>query len=399
MNIFATCDGGLEAALVAELKALGLRGVRQGSRGASFDGGWNEVWTANVCSALANRVILGLAEFSGHSQRALYEGVRAVDWRRWLLPDQTISVDASVAHSAASNSMFVSQVVKDGICDRMRAETGRRPNVNRESPDLPVTLRLVDDQCALGLDTSGLRLHMRGWRTEAGEAPLRETLVAGVLHLTGWQPGEPLQDLLCGSGMFLVEAAQMALGIPPGRLRLTPGMAGFAFERWREHDRGAFERFVANLDARPLNTEFAPFLGTDRDPEVLDLARRNARRARVTDFVRFERTELKHVRPSTLSQEIAGLTVVVNPPYGERLGKDETLGELYEDIGDVLKQRFAGATAWVLTGNADLADRVGLKPARKMMLHNGPIECRLLRYDVYAGSGKAPPPETGRTIV
>lgn len=384
MKLFATCDRGLEPVLAEELEALGLRGVRAASRGAEFDAEQTALWTANVCSRIASRVLEPLVEGPAPSRRALYDLVAAVPWTRYVGRGQTIAVDAVVAGSAVDNSVFVAQVVKDAVCDRLRADTGGRPSVDRERPDVPIHVRLVGDFAMVALDTSGERLHLRGWRTEAGDAPLRETLAAALLRLTGYDGTQPLLDPFCGSGTFLVEAAQTARGVHPGRARLAPGGAGFAFLRARAHDPSAFALWLAGRDGEArarAGIALPPIVGGDADARVLERARRNATRAGVADDVRVVRRDALDAEPVGV-----GTLVVTNPPYGDRMGELGALGDLYAAFGDALKRRFAGSTAWLLVGHRDHLARLRLNPQRRVEVYNGPIECRFVRIDLYDGS-------------
>jgi len=384
VKLFATCDRGLEPVLAEELEALGLRGVRAASRGAEFDAEQTALWTANVCSRIASRVLEPLVEGPAPSRRALYDLVAAVPWTRYVGRGQTIAVDAVVAGSAVDNSVFVAQVGKDAVCDRLRADTGGRPSVDRERPDVPIHVRLVGDFAMVALDTSGERLHLRGWRTEAGDAPLRETLAAALLRLTGYDGTQPLLDPFCGSGTFLVEAAQTARGVHPGRARLAPGGAGFAFLRARAHDPSAFALWLAGRDGEArarAGIALPPIVGGDADARVLERARRNATRAGVADDVRVVRRDALDAEPVGV-----GTLVVTNPPYGDRMGELGALGDLYAAFGDALKRRFAGSTAWLLVGHRDHLARLRLNPQRRVEVYNGPIECRFVRIDLYDGS-------------
>jgi putative N6-adenine-specific DNA methylase len=377
----ATCDVGLEPLLAAELEALGAADVQPGSRGVAFRGDRNMLWRANLQSRIASRILLPIAEFPARDRDALYRGVRRVDWGAVMTPRETIAVDARSFHSQMEHTGFIAQVVKDAIVDRMREATGRRPNVERRTPDVPVNVHLAEDHCRVSLDTSGARLHRRGYRIEGGAAPLRETLAAGMLALADWDGDLPLVDPFCGSGTILVEAALKARRFAPGLFRVLPGGEGFAFQRWRGHDREAFRRQVHIVRAAVRPTVDVPIVGSDTDAAVLDLARRNAERAGVTTDVRLERKPMSEATPPGPRG-----VVVTNPPYGERIGEVEKLVDLYRELGDTLKRRFPDHVAWVLVGAPELVKAIGLHADRKIPLWNGPIECRLLRFDLYAGS-------------
>ncbi len=377
LDMYATCESGLEDVLAGELSVQGATEVETGLRGVSFRGDREVMWRANVWSRTANRVLLRLASFRVRGRDDLYGAVAALPWSRWLDPIATIAVDTTGGGGRRVIArQLANQVVKDAICDRLRQETGRRPSVDRFDPDVPFNLLLHGHEATLSLDTSGRRLHRRGYRTEAGTAPLKETLAAGMLLLAGYDGTQPLIDPLCGSGTIAIEAALIARGIAPGLLRL--GTDGFAFQRWREYDSTAFEAFAADQRSCALEAAPAPIHGRDIDRRLVAVAARNARRASVGDDIDFDRRD---VASATAPGKRALL--VSNPPYGERLSAD--LDALYRAIGDTMKRELAGGSAWLLVADKGLAGKVGLKPARRIPLFNGRIECRLLRFDLWEG--------------
>ena len=381
--LYATCDAGLEQVLADELRALGVTEIHPGHRGVGFVGDREMLWRANLCLRVANRVLLPVAQFHAPDREALYAGARAVDWSQWFDLRKTFAIDASSNRSQIDHTAFASLVVKDALCDRFREEEDRRPSVDKRHPDVPINVRLDRDTCVISLDSSGPRLHRRGYRTEAGLAPLKETLAAGILRLAGWTPDVPLLDPMCGAGTFLLEAAMMARGLPPGLARV--GGEGFAFTHWRAHRQAAFERLVEDLEDAAEDAAPAPIVGSDLDPDVLDVALRNAQRCGVESDVTLMRRTLGEATPP-----VAGRpgVLVINPPYGRRLGTPGSLDGLYSTLGFALKRRFAGWTAWVLVGEGAPVGRIGLRPTAKVPLRNGPIECTLLKYDLF--EGKAP---------
>ncbi|MEZ4464923.1 MAG: THUMP domain-containing protein [bacterium] len=372
--LYATCDHGFEAVLADELADLGAVSIEPGHRGVAFEADREGCWRITLASRIANRVLVPLAEFPAYDRASLHAGVERIDWPGWFDLDRTFAVDASSHRSNEAHTGFIAQVAKDAICDRFRAETGRRPSVDRRRPDVVINVHLAEDHCTVSLDAAGARLHRRGWRGPTGEAPLKETLAAGMLRLIGWQPDVPLFDPMCGSGTFLIEAALMARRLAPGLLRL--GGEGFACQRWAGHDAEAFEAVVTGL--RQQGRHAAPLLvGRDADPDAIRAARLNARHAGVDDLIRFDVGSLRTAR----APERPGV-ILTNPPYGARLEADEAL---YRDLGDTFKQQFPGWTAWVFTSTEAPIRSIGLKPSRKIPLRNGPIDCRLCRYDLYAG--------------
>lgn len=383
---FAPCDTGLEAALAAELATFPeVTEIVPDHRGVAFWTDRRGLWRVNLESHLATRVLLPLAEFPVRNRQDLYRGALNIGWADWLSAKRTIAVDARGTLPELHHAGFVAQVVKDAICDSMRAETGARPSVNREQPDVAINVHLEAERCRISLDASGARLFRRGWRTEAGAAPLKETLAAGVLRLSGWQPGEPLLDPMCGAGTLLIEAALMASDRAPGLTRLGTFGEGFAFERWLDHDVDAFNALVAALKARIKPVAPDLLFGSDADEKVVAQAERNLRRAGLEGAVRFRVAGVDTLTPPT---EQPG-TMVCNPPYAVRLGEVEEVAALYATLGDTLKQRFNGWTAWLLVADEAPIKAIGLKPKQRLPLRNGSLTCRLCSYPMFKG----PPPD------
>lgn len=369
--LYVTCDHGLEGVLADELTAAGATEVKAGHRGVTCLGDRRTMWRINLTSRVANRVLLPIAEFPARDRDQLYAGVKRINWPDWMEVRQTLAVDATSHESGMVHTGFVAQCVKDAVCDRFRLKGGRRPSVDRRSPDVRINVHLDRDHCTLSLDSSGERLHRRGYRTEAGEAPLRETLAAGILKLSGWDPRRPLVDPMCGAGTFLIEAALIARDIAPGLLRV--GNIGFGFERWMDHDPVGFAAVTADVRARVRPKAPAPIVGGDVDLDVLRAAAENAQRAGVAADITVQVVELDALEPPR-----GPGTVVVNPPYGERLQPDD-LPALYKRLGHTLKTRYTGWTAWVLVAEKTPA-HIGLRADKKLTLRNGPIPCELRAY-------------------
>jgi 23S rRNA (guanine2445-N2)-methyltransferase / 23S rRNA (guanine2069-N7)-methyltransferase len=309
----------------------------------------------------------------------LYDGVQQVDWSRFLDPDRSLAIDPVVWSSFCTHSLFVAQLSKDAIVDQFRERTGRRPSVDRNEPDLRINIHLVENVATVYLDSSGDSLHRRGYRVKTGDAPLGEVLAAGILKLTEWDCQSTLLDPMCGSGTFCIEAALLARNMAPGVTRRW-----FGFQSWKDYDRSLRDAVLAELRRGELPSLPFSIVGSDIDAEAIAMARENARRAGVAADIRFETVNAECCQGPTPTG-----TLVMNPPYDERL-KVDRIASLYRRIGDTFKQRFAGYTAWVFTGNLDAAKQIGLRPSRKVRLFNGPIECRLLRFDLYRGTRRMP---------
>ena len=387
LECVAPCESGLEAALAEELRSLGCQDVDPTRRAVSFVADRRLLWHVNLRSRLANRVLVTVVKARVQDRDDLYSAISTVEWERVLTPEQTLAVDSRTSHLSLHREEFVNQLSKDAICDRLRRAYGRRPNVDRHRPDVPVHVHLVGDRATVLLDASGERLHRRGYRARAGAAPLKETLAAGLLALAGYDGQRPFIDPMCGSGTIAIEAALIARNIAPGLLRTRRGGAGFAFERWIGHDRFAFEREVRVLRDAVRPSCAAPIVASDRDRTILPVARENAANAFLQDDILFQVAELEKCVPPG-----EGALLITNPPYGERLGTPESARELHERIGDTLKKSFAGCTAWILCGEASLVGAVGLKPGRKVQLFNGPIACVAARFDLYSGTRRTPAP-------
>lgn len=368
---FATTAKGLETVLAGELAALGIADARPVSGGVHFSGSRADGYRACLWLRTANRVLQPLASFPCRSAEQLYQGVAGIAWEALLTPQMTLAVDANLRNSVLTHSHASALKAKDAIVDRVREHYGARPDIDPAAPNLPVNLHLVADQCTVSIDLAGAGLHRRGYRQERTVAPLRETLAAGVLLLSGWDGASPLVDPMCGSGTLAIEAALIATRTAPGLGR------EFAFQTWPDFEAGSWQalRDEAHRLRRPAPT---PIVGADRDPRALRVAQANADLTPAAAGIHWVTRSF-----ATLNPPAAGGTLVMNPPYGERLQEQGDLAALYRSIGDTLKQRWTGWTAWILTGNPEMAKQVGLKATRRVPLYNGPLDCRLLRYELY----------------
>ncbi|MDD9935394.1 MAG: bifunctional 23S rRNA (guanine(2069)-N(7))-methyltransferase RlmK/23S rRNA (guanine(2445)-N(2))-methyltransferase RlmL [Myxococcales bacterium] len=379
MELIATVARGLEAVLADELTDLGATRVEPTAGVVRFEGELEQAYRACLWARSASRILLPVSDFGGEGEQALYEGVHAIDWLAHLGPAQTLAVDCVTARGVRGHTRYLAQLTKDAICDRIREREGARPSVDRTRPDLRVHVHVARERTRVSLDLAGEAMHRRGYRGPGGEAPLKENLAAGLLLHAGWPAqaaaGRPLLDPLCGSGTLLLEAALIARDVAPGLLREHHGMAG-----WRGHDRGLWTRLLEEARARRDEARARPvrIVGHDAAERPLAAARRAASRLRVEDAVRVSRASLAQVRAPASEPGL----LVTNPPYGQRLGAESELLPLYEQLGDLLKRHLPGWTGWVLTGSPALARRIGLRPASRLIVHNGPIECRFLELPI-----------------
>ncbi len=389
---FAPCPRGLEDVLAEELRELGIARAHTTAGGVHFTATWPETMRVNLHSRIASRVLVRVVQGRYRGEDDIHALAKAQDWTRWFDAGQTLRVDTTAGSgrnkSALRSLEFVTLRVKDGICDRFRDDVGVRPSVDTQRPDVRVFAYLDANTCTLYLDTSGEPLFKRGWRTEAGEAPLRENLAAGILRLIGWKPGVPLLDPMCGSGSFVVEAAQTALGIAPGETRF------FGFERLKNFDGDAWERMRTDAASRPDDEALAAAArihGSDVSGDAIADTRSNLESAGIDPAVALaiapKQIDARHVK----APADHGL-VIANPPYGERIAIRGERGEtgddpttFFNEFGDTLKQRFAGWTCHILTSDRDLQKKLRLSPDRRVVLFNGAIECRLFRFALVAG--------------
>ena len=400
LTFFAPCPRGLEAELARELTELGCDHAVAGRGGAHFEAPMPQAWKVCLWSRLAIRVLWLIDYGTYQDEDDLYNAALTLPWSRWFSHDKTLVVH-TVAHECPLKSLnFVTLRIKDGICDRFRADTGERPSVNTREPDVPVLIYINRDEYTLYLDLAGVPLNRRGYRIEPSAAPINENLAAGMLRLSGWEPGTPLLDPMMGGGTILLEAAMMALNQAPGLKR------HFAFENLTGFRADLWARIVNQAErARKTPTEL-PLYGLDIDPNMVRAAQINFRAASVGWCIR-----VAHGDAQLMSPPAEHGMIVTNPPYGVRLGHrhreaeeegaegentghTEDMTRLYRGLGDALKKRFPGWTAWIISGDPDFATGIGLKAAQRIPLYNGALECRLFRYDVVAGQHRRSPKQS-----
>ncbi len=384
-HFFATCPRGLEPVLVGELEALGARDEKAVDGGAAFTGDLALCYSVNLESRVASRVLWQVGAAPYRSEHDIHDAARALPWPQLFDVSRSIRVNVAAIKSPVKSLDFVTLRVKDAVCDAFRAARGKRPDVDTAAPDVRIHAFLTRDHATFYLDTSGDALFKRGWRAASGEAPLRENLAAGILKLTGWAPQTPLFDPMCGSGTLLVEAAMMALDVAPGLNR------AFGMEKLSNYDASKWRSLHEKAQARRKPAQPLPIYGSDRSGTILELARDNLLSAGLTEAVQLKQMHMLDAAPPPGQPG----TLVMNPPYGERTGEEVELEALYPKLGDVLKQRFAGWTAWIFTADMRLPRLIRLAASRRIPLHNGALECRLLKYELVAGSRRKEKPHRG----
>ncbi len=403
-RLFLPCTGGVETLLADEVRRITGTPVEATRGGVWASGDERTAMLLNLESRLATRVLWPLIDGPYRDEQDLYAMARHVPWERWMTPEQTLRVDVAAMRSPLHSLNFAALRVKDAVCDTLREVAGARPSVDTRAPDLPIALFVGPEHATLYADTSGEPLFKRGWREDKGEAPLKETLAAAMLAAAGWQgraEDGPLLDPCCGAGTIAIEAAQMACGIAPGSMRR------FAFERmlpfrplaaaWRDLQRAA---------KACVHAPAVPVFASDVSFRMTDFAQRNAARAGVQHAIELKTVDALQRLPPT-----AQGTLMLNPPYGERIApKGQGTGgqatappraagaregfeggggsaEFFGALAGHWKRHYAGWTAWLLSPDAKLPGLMRLKESRRVPLWNGPIECRLLRFEMTAGAG------------
>ncbi len=386
---FAPCPRGLEALLAAEITACGASDVKLAAAGVAFRGEMAVCWRVNLESRIASRVLMQMARVPYKTEREVYAATHAVDWPAQFAVARSIRVDVNAIKCPLKSLDFVTLRIKDAVCDRFREALDQRPNVDTREPDVRIHGFLDAEQFILYLDTSGEPLYKRGWRAEVGEAPLKENLAAGMVMLTGWDRVEPLFDPMCGSGTLLIEAALMALAIPPGARRT------FGFEKLNRHDPAKWATVRDAAMARAQAPRPLEIYGSDLSAADVTRARTNLDSAGLTGCVMLQRADVLEV-PAPAS---AGV-LIANPPYGVRIGEATELAAFYPALGNAFKARYAGWRCYVFSADAELAKLIRLKPSRRTPLFNGPLECRLYEYRMIEGSlRRAKPGEPGDSVI
>jgi len=378
---FATSAQCLEQTTVNELTRLGAADTRIVPGGVYFSGDHRVLYRALLELRTAHRLLKPLREFAAITAEMLYSQTRRVVWESFLNPQLTFAVFATFEQGKGTpgikQSQFAALKVKDAIVDRLRREQGARPSIDTKNPDVRVHAHFAGGRCALSLDGAGASLHERGYRLAATDAPLRETLAAGMLELTGWDGSVPLYDPFCGSGTIAIEAALQARKIAPGLMRTK-----FGVELWPDFNRDLWNEVVAETRANVLPESPVWIGGSDLDAAAIRASEENAERAAVLAQsgplgLKFFPGNAVEIEPPTDTPGI----LVVNPPYGERMGTSDEVRDLYLKLSSVWPKRFKGWRAYILVGNLKLARYLEMHAIQKIKLRNGPLECRLLRFD------------------
>jgi putative N6-adenine-specific DNA methylase len=370
---FATVARGLESLAVQEIERLGAHNVEPQFCGVSFRGDRELLYRINLWARLPFRILMKLTEFPCESAEDLYKGIQTIDWSEYLTPENTLAVTATGKNEQLNHTHFTALQVKNAIVDQQKEKHGERSDVDIYEPDLQINVHIDPEFCTVSLDSSGKSLHRRGYRPAMGAAPLKESLASALIEISGWQPDQMFYDPMCGSGTLPLEACLKSLNIAPGLFR-----EGFGFETWLDYDSALLERLIASAESEQKQELLAPIWGSDGDGDITDQAIVNATQCGVTNHIYFSKIDLTEV----VAPADSGV-LFCNPPYGERIGRDSDLGAFYKQLGNVMKQEFKGWTAYVLSGNKELSQFIGLRSAQRTAVYNGTIPCQLMKYELY----------------
>lgn len=380
-RFFSPCPRGLEGMLEEELRGLSVDSTERTEGGVAFQGPWHTLYRVNLESRIASRVLWEVGRAAYRSEADIYRSAYVLAWPDWFEPSRTIKVKVSARHCSLASLDFVTLRIKDAVCDKFMAVRRRRPSVDTGSPDIRIDAFLDAAFVTFYLDTSGEPLFKRGYRLEEKvDAPLRENLAAGLLRLTGWTPDQVLLDPMCGGGTIPLEAALLARRIAPGLMR------SFAFERLLLHDSKQWNRLREGARSRQLEAAPAPIYASDRDERAIRIARRAFQGAGLAVDIRLKQADFL-----TLDPPAANGIMLVNPPYGVRLGQPENMSAVYPELGDRLKQRWAGWRVYMFSADARAHKLIGLAPSKRIPLFNGSLECRLYEFKIVEGSMRRKP--------
>lgn len=369
----ATTLFGLEEIVAGELRELGAEEIEILNRAVKFKGDQAMLYKSNLHLRTALKVLKPFNQFMIRDHGDLYKKIKRIEWDQYLSVDGTLAIETTVNGDFFTHSQFASLKAKDAIVDQFREKYDRRPSVDLDNPDLRINLHINERQCIVSLDSSGASLGKRGYRLEQAFAPMSEVLAAGIIALSGWDKQKNVIDPMCGSGTFSIEAAMIARNMAPGRLR------SFGFEKWKDFDAtlwASLKRKAENQITEPTCKIF----GSDIERRSVEIAKNNATNANVDKYIEYKQMDFL-----TSDVHINDSIVFMNPPYGERLKEKEEIIPFYQEIGTQLKHHYENCEAWIISGNIEALKFIGLRPSRKIRLFNGPIECKLQKYELFKG--------------
>ncbi len=380
-HFFAVCPRTLEPILAEELKTFGAQNIKVNAGGVLFEGALSLAMTACLRSRYASRILLRIATRQYYDSHDIYDMAHVLPWERFFDSDAKIRVDVTAHRSPLESLDFTTLRIKDGICDRFREGCGKRPSIEKSNPDVRIHAFINERYCTFYLNLSGEPLFKRGWRVEKGEAPLKENMAAGLLALSGWTPDQPLLDPFCGSGTIAIEAAQIACSIAPGLNR------SFAFEKLHIFDKQEWEEMKEDAKAEVNLHAPVQICASDISTIVVGKAQANAQRAGLQKLLDDGRLTFTQCDARQVQAPASTGLIVTNPPYGEQSNpKSATVSSMMKNVADNLKKQFSGWTAWMLTSDRKLPSQMRLSESRKIVIFNGPLECRFFKFDMVKGS-------------
>lgn len=366
---------GLEDVLVQELKQLGASQIVKKNRAVEFLGDLGFLYKVNYSLRTALKILVPIHHFKAKNETIFEKEINKIPWENYFFNSQSFAIDATVYSDYFKHSQYIMLKMKDGIVDRFRKKFGKRPDIERYNPDIKFHLHISNQEVTISLDSSGDPLFKRGYRKSHFEAPINEVLAAGLLNLAGWDGKGNFLDPMCGSGTLLVEAAMIALNMPPQLHRKQ-----FGFMNWKNFDLELFNK-IKDTRINRIKDFSGKIIGYDISDKALVSAKNNIEAADLSEFI-----ELKNQDFFTSQKELFPLLVVFNPPYDERLSI--TTDHFYKNIGDTLKNNYKNTLAWFITSDLEAYKKIGLRPSRKIKIYNGKLECRFFQYDIYEGSKK-----------
>lgn len=375
MDIVVKTLAGLEGVLAKEMEAIGFRDIVEERRAVRAKGSTLLMYRANLELRTALRVLVPIKRFTANDDQELYQAVYDIPWPDYFTVEHTFAIDSVVFSSVFTHSQYVSLKTKDAIADRFRKEFGVRPSVNVENPTYRINIYIDETEVSISFDSSGDSLHKRGYRQSQGRAPLNEVLAAGMILLSGWDRETPFVDPMCGSGTLVIEAGLMAKNIAPGLIKPK-----FGFQNWPDFEAELWRTLYLKAKNSIRPDVSAPIIGSDRDPDAFKQTIANVKAAHLTRYVQVKNLKLEQFEPP------AGPgTVIINPPYDERIAVWQ-VENFYRMIGDRLKKAFTDYDAWIISSHLQALKRIGLSSSQKIALNNGPLKCRYIQYELYAGS-------------
>lgn len=381
-EMVATTLFGLEQITANELLRIGAENIVAKNRAVSFTGNIGVMYKANLLLRTALRVLVPIAAFEVANENDLYEKAKSIAWEDFIDTKDTIAIYSVLNTELFSHTQFISQKTKDAIADRFREKFGERPSVDLENPTLQLIVHVFQNKCTISLDSSGESLHKRGYREKTNLAPINEVLAAGLIQLTDWDRRSTFVDGMSGSGTILIEAAHLAANIPAGYHR-----EDFGFFHWHKtlaYNDALWEK-IFDSAVEKIYTEEITLYGIELSPNVARKAKENIKRSKTEDMIRIRNADFLH---SDAPPRYGKGVLIVNPPYGERMVKDD-IDSLYQQIGDTFKQKYTGFDCWMITSNMEAAKHIGLKLTRRIQVFNGQLDCRFLKFSIYEGSKKA----------